>query len=159
MKIYVKSAKYTKETTLNWCKTIGNEIQQAIEDNILAPERAEFSEEFRISPKSDGYSWVGFYPTDNGKSVAIRLHVVELALVKLSAVEARGTSKDQYGFNFGSYQLGKLPKDVKLKLYDNLDKVAELLPNFGLKATKPIRPSTYWINSVCTAPVEVLREI
>ena len=158
MKLYVKAAKYTKEITWNLSKTIGNEIQQAIEDNILAPEEARLGEEFRI-PTSDNCYWITFYPTNNGKSVTICLHVDELALVKLSAFEARGTDQDKYGFYFEGTQLGKLPKDVKLKLYENLDKVAELLPKFGLKVTKPIRPSTYWINNVCTAPVEVLKEI
>lgn len=148
MKLYVKSSEVME--TISDARAA--EITQAIINQLLHPAEIQLDCDLSVN-LSKHPNAVSFYTTNRGKQLNISIDPYALKLIKLSALQSIGTDRDAYGYYYASNTLGSLPKPIRYQLYDNLDKIADILSDYDIQVLKPIRPNSFYYTQ-CTAPIQ-----
>lgn len=148
MKIYVKASEVME--------SIPDEriakITQAIINQLLCPAEIQLDCDLNVDLSKHPHL-VSFYTTNRGKQLNISIDPYDLRLIELSALQAMGTDTDAQGYYYASRTLGSLPKPIRSQLYDNLDKIADILSDYDIQVLRPIRPNSFYYTQ-CTAPIQ-----
>lgn len=148
MKLYVKASEVME--TISDERAV--EIAQAIITQLLQPAEIQLDCDLSVNLSKHPHA-VSFYTTNRGKQLNISIDPYDLKLIKLSALQSVGTDIDAYGYYYASKTLGSLPKPIRSQLYNNLDKIADILSDHGIQILKPIRPNSFYYTQ-CTAPIQ-----